>query len=82
METPGNQVLHNRVFDNGALGIDLTELATGNSVVANRTRGNLLVDLYDANNGATDCDQNEWHGNTPSGEVQPLGVVLGLPTPY
>lgn len=73
----GNRVLRNRVFDNGALGINVDSQAFGNSIVGNRTAGNLLFDLVDQS-GGQDCIDNRWRDNTYSAQVQPLGIEYGL----
>lgn len=76
----GNQVLDNHVSDNGSWGINVDYEATSNSIIGNRTDGNLMVDLLDQNDD--NCADNRWWRNTYSAELGPLGVEFGFPAPY
>lgn len=84
----GNRIQRNQVLANGALGIQIDGSWTGNSVIRNTSRRNLILDAEDRS-ASTDedgndvgCFGNRWWDNTYSASVQPLGAELGATVPY
>lgn len=57
----GNQIVQNRVEHNADRGIFVA--SRNNRIVGNRSVGNAVNDLHDAN-VAPPCDSNTWRGNT------------------
>lgn len=82
IDTSGNRIRDNQVFDNGAWGISIYFNALNNEILHNRTGGNLMVDLVDQSGEDPPCATNRWWDNTHSAEVKPLGIEFGLTNPY
>jgi len=76
LDADANVVRSNDVLDNGVAGIGI--FTQDNRVIENRTGGNGIIDLLDAN---PDCDNNVWRRNT-WGPLPPRAAEFGFTASY